>query len=51
MQLDSIPNAIEVTFSETSIYQNVWARVYNTILAPNTTLDFEFFKIKSLIKS
>jgi hypothetical protein len=51
MRLDSIPNAIEVTFSETSIYQNVWARVYNTILAPNTTLDFEFFKIKSLIKS
>ena len=43
-------DSTQVVLKGKTVYQNVWARVYYTILSPNTVPDFEFFRLESVLK-
>jgi hypothetical protein len=50
MYLSSKGDSTTVVLKGKTVYQNVWARVYYTLLSPNTASDFEFFKLENVLK-
>jgi hypothetical protein len=50
MYLSPKNDSTVVTMKGKTVYQNVWARVYYTILSPNTAAEFEFYKLESVLK-
>jgi hypothetical protein len=50
MYLTPQGDSTHVVLKGKSIYQNVWGRVYYTIISPNTVSDFEFYKLECVLK-
>ncbi len=50
LYLTSKNDSTIVSMKGKAVYQNVWARVYYTILSPNTAAEFEFYKLESVLK-